>query len=148
MRPFKCIEPSLVNHVIAGPMYYLYSQCSAILNVWSLALFGFRQLSYGRHTRGEGATVPGARSCIIRSLIWYKVHVVMILQTILTKLSECIAATQVSNEHISCLHFFMDIEIILLLFLCSYLQFLGPIKEEKVKKTLGHKIYFYYFQFN
>ena len=41
------------------------------------------------------------------------------LQTKLTKLSECVAATQVSNEHISCLHFFMDIEIMLLLFLST-----------------------------
>ena len=52
------------------------------------------------------------------TVIWNKVHIVMInLQTKLTKLSECVAATQVSNEHISCLHFFRDIEIMLFQFL-------------------------------
>ena len=41
----------------------------------------------------------------------------------LTKLSECVAARQVfSNEHISCLHFFRDIEIMLLQFLYSSLE--------------------------
>ena len=86
--------------------------------------------------------MSGPRGCIIGSPIWNKVHIFMIiLPTKLTKLSECVAATQVSNEHISCLHLFMDIEIMLLQFLDNsatiyYQNFMAIFQNKKLFKVV------------